>query len=230
MPIPDNRMNICGGHGASLLLSFMDRQKWAYAVVRRRWSIGYKAGPIIALFNAIPLRLRSAIAAAIAAVQRGTDADPPEPSHECAADDAEWEQDAVHGYMRARFDPATQACVHLAANARAAALLGLRREELLARFARCDAPLALPPLDAVRAFIHGLRDVGAAAATRYYRIVPPPPAHPPPCSGVSAQRSGEDPEPLSPPPPVLVHAHTVRVFDAYGRLVEVRVLTFAPQI
>jgi hypothetical protein len=33
-----------GGFGPSVLLSFMERQSWAHAVVRRHWSMGYQPG------------------------------------------------------------------------------------------------------------------------------------------------------------------------------------------
>jgi hypothetical protein len=58
-------------------------------------------------------------------------------------------------------------------------------------------------LDALRAFINGLRRANDPEVTRYYRIVPPP-------SGVGRPA----------PPPALVCATSVRVLDFCGRVVQ----------
>jgi hypothetical protein len=176
--------------------------------IRRYWTVGYQAQPIISLFHSLPRRLRAAITEAIDAVQRSTEhtvIEAPgannQPDSTAAAE--EWNADAVHGFVCTNFDPTSQARVRVTANARAAELLGMHREELLARYTRRDVPLALPPLDALRAFIHGLLRTRDADATRYYRIVPPPPG-----DGRAA------------PPPALVCATSARILDPFGRVVQ----------
>jgi hypothetical protein len=84
-----------------------------------------------------------------------------------------WEHDAVHAFVRFDFAPATQERVAVDANARAAELLGMPHEELLARYARNDVPLALPPLDALCYFLHSLRAAYDELTTRYARILVP---------------------------------------------------------
>jgi hypothetical protein len=200
---PQNRLG-----DSNILLSFMMRHRWSHLAIRHYWTVGYQAEPIIAIFQSLPRRLRSAIAEALDAVQRCSDivcsepSDAEEPAGKAAC---AWDDDDVHGFVGVEFDPTSQARVRVAANARAAALLGMHREELLVRFARRDVPLALPPLDALRAFLDGLRR-GACAdeATRYYRIVPPPLAN-----GRSA------------PAPALVCAVSVRVLAPCRRVQEV---------
>jgi hypothetical protein len=198
---------------SNALLSFMLRHRCAHLIIRRYWTVGYQPAPIIALFQSLPRRLRSAIGEALDAARRcpaaaatdlGDDAAGALAAGAGAEADAEWEGDGAHGFVRAEFDPATQAPARVAVNARAAALLGMSRGELLARYARRDAPLALPPLDALRAFLHGLRAARAAGATRYYRVVPPPPP---------------DGRPAA--PAALVCAVSARVFARSGVVVEV---------
>jgi hypothetical protein len=191
-----------------MLLSFMLRHRWSHLAVRRYWTLGYQAEPIIALFHTLPRRLRSAIAQALDAVQRcpnSADIEPSDAEDPAARAACGWEDDDLHGFVSAEFDPVSQARVRVAANARAAALLGMHLEELLARYARRDVPLALPPIDAMRAFLHSLhRGVFADGATCYYRIVPPP------C-----------PNGRPSPAAALVCAESVRVFAASGRIQEV---------
>jgi hypothetical protein len=194
---------------SNILLSFMMRHRWAHLAIRRHWTVGYQPEPIIALFHSLPRRLRSAIAEALDSVQRCSDNVVYEPSEVSEAKDPDkaaytWDGDDVHGFVCTAFD-SLQARVRVAVNARAAALLGMHREELMLRYARRDVPLALPPVDALRAFIHGLhRGACTDEATRYYRIVPPPLAN-----GRSA------------PPPALVCAVSVRVLASCGHVQEV---------
>ena len=84
-----------------------------------------------------------------------------------------WEHDAVHAFTCIDFAPATQERVAVNANARAAELLGMRHEELLARYAQHAVPLALPPLDVLCGFLHSLLTAYDEIATRYARILVP---------------------------------------------------------
>ena len=115
-----------------------------------------------------------------------------------AAAERRWDDDTEHGFIRVRLDPTTQDCVAVAANHRAAALFGMQRGELLSRFAAHDAPLGLAPLDAVRAFLHGLGVARDHCATRYYRMLLGP--------GRGA---------------ALVCVTSARIFDGEGRLCQV---------
>ena len=184
------------------LLSFMRLQGWACPSVLRHWTVGYKAEPIISLFRALPHRLKLYMAHAV----KFSGSDPS--SSDCAErmeGTKMWEGEAVQGFICARFDPTSQACLHVTANERFAAMMGMHREELLARFARHDAPLPAPPLDCLRALLHGLAAPRAPYRTRYYRLVPPPPG---------------DGRPAA--PPALVCATAVRVYDRSNRIVAVR--------
>ena len=186
----------------NILLSFMRQQGWACPSVLRHWTIGYKAEPIISLFGALPHRLRLCMAHALKF--SGSDSS----SSDCAervTGTKMWESDEVHGFICARFDPATQTCLHVTANKSFAAIMGMHREELLTRFARHDALLPAPPLDCLRALLHGLAAARTPYRTRYYRLVPSPPG-----DGRSAAA------------PVLVRATAVRVYDRSNRIVEVR--------
>jgi hypothetical protein len=77
-----------------------------------------------------------------------------------------WERDSREGYVELALDPASQRRVTVQLNSRAAAMLGMRKEELLARLATHDCPAFLPPLDFLCALLH--RSLRA--------LVPPRPA------------------------------------------------------
>jgi PAS domain-containing protein len=113
---------------------------------------------------------------------------------------AAWEEDSTHAFILATFEPATMRRTAISANPRAAALLGMHREELLARYAQHDVPLALPPLDALRHLLHALRH-GAfdPASMRYHRML------------VDGGRGV-----------ALVCTQTVRIFDDRRRICQVR--------
>jgi hypothetical protein len=88
-----------------------------------------------------------------------------------------WDEDGEHGFVRVDYDPATQTRVRVVANSRAAALAGAAggREELLARYARREVALPMPPLDAVCLFLDSLRRAHDDGAVRYYRVMVGPP-------------------------------------------------------
>ncbi len=123
-----------------------------------------------------------------------------------AMDVAEWEQDSTHAFIIATFDPATQRRTAISVNSSAAALLGMHREELLARYMQHDVPLALPPLDALRHLLNALRlSAFDTSSQRYYRML------------VDGGRSA-----------ALVCTQTVRIFDARRRICQVRTARPAP--
>jgi hypothetical protein len=153
---------------------------WPQPVCRRYWSLGYQAEPIIEIFHQLPTALRDAIGEALDAIQNYADT---LRHHAICADPAvdvkcghlveSWENDDVHAFIRVDFAPDTHERVAVHANARAADLLGMRHEELLARYARNDVPLALPPLDVLCGFLHSLRAAYSKLSTRYARILVP---------------------------------------------------------
>ena len=192
---------------------------WPQLICRRYWTMGYQAKPILEIFRALPLELLSSISEPLSAAERCAEAERqnlgPLAAHTPlfvvngastgisgstgeAATDPQWDDDADHGFIRVRLNPATQDRVAVAANRRSAELLGMRRAELLARFAAHDAPLGLAPLDAVRAFLHGLGVARDHCATRYYRMLLGP--------GRGA---------------ALVCVTSARIFDGQGRLCQV---------
>jgi hypothetical protein len=168
---------------------------WPQPVCRRYWSLGYQAEPVLEIFHQLPIELRDAIGEMLVAIQQYADADRRHAS--CAARASQffaalgavqpdvaaeaesgssagpWEHDTVHAFIRVDFAPATQERLAVDANARAAELLGMRREELLTHYAQHAVPLALPPLDAVCGFLHSLRAAYDEVATRYARILVP---------------------------------------------------------
>ncbi len=102
------------------LLAFMLRHRCAHLAIRRYWTVGYQPAPIIALFQSLPRRLRSAIRKALEAMRRRDAAiaaaadHTAEEAEEKGGDsvaletDEEWEADEEHGFVRVTFDPATQ--------------------------------------------------------------------------------------------------------------------------
>ena len=192
---------------------------WPQLICRRYWTLGYQAKPILEIFRTLPLELLSSISETLSAAERCAEAERqnlgPLAAHTPlfvvngastgisgstgeAATDPQWDDDADHGFIRVRLNPVTQDRVAVAANRRSAELLGMRRAELLARFAAHDAPLGLAPLDAVRAFLHGLGVARDHCATRYYRMLLGP--------GRGA---------------ALVCVTSARIFDDQGRLCQV---------
>jgi hypothetical protein len=153
---------------------------WPQPVCRRYWSLGYQAEPIIEIFHQLPTALRDAIGEALDEIQYYADTlrrhaprTDPAVEAECGHLAGAWERDDVHAFVRVDFAPDTHERVAVDANARMAELLGMRHEELLARFARNDVPLALPPLDVLCCFLHSLRAAYDAVSTRYARILVP---------------------------------------------------------
>ena len=190
---------------------------WPQLICRKYWTRGYQAEPILEIFQALPMELRSIMSEALSAVERCAEAEhgiplPPNSSPpvlamygstggggmDGAAAERRWDDDTEHGFIRVRLDPTTQDCVAVAANHRAAALFGMQRGELLSRFAAHDAPLGLAPLDAVRAFLHGLCVARDHCVTRYCRMLLGP--------GRGA---------------ALVCVTSARIFDGHGRLCQV---------
>ena len=161
----------------SRLLLIMTRHGWGHHAVRRYWNGGYQADSVMRLFHDLPLPLRSVIREVLDSAQVCADAglqhhatnakgyDEVSPLHPEPAL-GEWEQDLTHAFVERRFDPATQACIGTAANTRAAALLGMRLNELLARLNQGDLPLPLMPLDAVAVFLHSLGTSRDRVATK----------------------------------------------------------------
>ncbi len=153
---------------------------WPQPVCRRYWSLGYQAEPIIQIFYQLPTALRDAIGEALEAIQHFADAHQrhstrtdPAADVECGHLAESWEDDDVHAFIRMDFAPDTHERVAIYANARVAELLGMRHDELLARYARNDVPLALPPLDVLCCFLHSLRAAYSKLSTRYARILVP---------------------------------------------------------
>ena len=96
--------------------------------------------------------------------------------------------------------------MRVAVNSRAAELLGIRCKELLARSAWHDVPLALPPLDALRALLHALSASGGAnTVTRYFRVL------------VNGGQSA-----------ALVCSSSVKILDTCGRVQTVHLHPFSP--
>jgi hypothetical protein len=204
----------------------MDSCGWGHHVVRRYWNAGYEKGSVYRLYTELPVSLRSAISETLDAAQLCADSGirfdrpdlfspsqfqplPPE------ATLSVWEKDTTHAYIERRFHSDTQLCVGVAANSRAAALLGMRREDLLAQLERGDVPLPLPPLDAVAVFLHALGTSRDAIATRYFRLVPPAVAS---HAGYWTAAGAEPGD----PPAVLVCSTSAKRFDTDGRVVKVR--------
>jgi hypothetical protein len=177
------------------LLALMLQNNWGHHVVRRFWTIGYQVQPIVDMFNELPAGLQTALGEAMAAAQRFANtckfAVPSCPDENNNMDVVEWEEDSTHAFIVATFHPLNQRRTAISANSRAAALLGMHREELLARYAQHDVPLALPPLDGaalvctqtVRVFdarrricqVREARPAPAATAPLPARSVLPPP-------------------------------------------------------
>ena len=192
---------------------------WPQPACRRYWSLGYKAEPILQIFHQLPTELRDAIGETLVAIQRFAEASCRHAT--CAARESllspavwpgaatteagcgRWEHDTVHAFIRVDFEPATQERIAVSANARAAELLGMRHEELLASYAQHAVPLALPPLDALCGFLHSLRAAYDEAATRYARILVP---------GGAA----------------LVRVSTVKAFDNFRQLCQVPLCSVPP--
>ena len=157
---------------------------WPQLICRRFWTFGYSAQPIIAIFRDLPLELRVAMDEVLDAIQQCADAEErlrrngfgetkSTPQRQSAAADeaAQWDHDMLHAFICVDLAPDTQDRVAVAFNARAADLLGLQPAELRASFATHRVPLALSPLDAVRCFLHSLRNCRSEATTRYCRVL-----------------------------------------------------------
>ena len=140
----------------------------------------------MAIFHELPSELRAAISDTIIAVQRFSDTEQYllrnsrvgnffgscGNSVGTAAETAVlWEDDTENGFVCVDLDPNTQERIAVAANSRAAEILGLRRAELLECFERNDVPFPLAPLDAVRCFLGSLLRARDRAATLHYRIL-----------------------------------------------------------
>jgi hypothetical protein len=203
----------------SPLLMIMARNGWGHHVARRFWNAGYDKDAVTYLYDGLPPSIRSSIRKVLDAAQLCADCglqcgradveDCTTPLRSSQADTAmiEWEKDNVHAYLERHFDPETQECIGAAANSRAAALLGMRREELLARLERGDVPLPLPPLDAVAVFLHALGTSRDAVTTKYLRLYSW--AHSP------AEERLET-------APLLVCWTSTKSFDSDGRIFKVR--------
>jgi hypothetical protein len=136
----------------------------------------------------------------------------------------EWESDYTHAYLERRFDPSLQTCISAAANSCAAALLGLRREDLLAQLMREEMPLPLPPLDAVAVFLHALGTSRDAVATRYFRLVPAPAGN----IGTTDSDALAQGEEVAGAGAILVCSISTKDFDGDGRLVKVHTPVLFP--
>jgi hypothetical protein len=168
---------------------------WPHSVCRRYWSLGYQAEPILQIFHHIPTELRDSIGETLGAIQEYADAycryapcatrasllcpvEVLDAEHsafgaECGGRAGPWEHDAVHAFIRIDFAPTTLERIAYDANSRAAEMLGMRREELLARYEQHAVPLALPPLDAVCSFLLSLRSAYDEVTTQYARVLIP---------------------------------------------------------
>jgi hypothetical protein len=74
--------------------------------------------------------------------------------------------------MQFAFDPATQRRSNVILNSRAAALAGMHKEEVLARLAAHEAPLAALPLDFLRIVLHqALRAAVAPSGGRHADVL-----------------------------------------------------------
>jgi PAS domain-containing protein len=204
-------------------MDFMLLHQWAYVPARRYWTFGYQTKALARIFNAIPPRLSRSIEKMMEVLQQkynaargGDEAPPPSsplsmapysdgghpppsaPVGIAAREEEMWQEEIDCGFIRLRVDPRTQHRRHVSANARAAALAGMHREELLARFAHHDVPLPFSDLDFLRFFVFFLR---GEPTTCYCRFILGSPAA---------------------PRGVLVRYDTHSVYDSCGRVVEVR--------
>jgi hypothetical protein len=209
------------------LLDFMIQHGWDCHAVRRYWTAGNQAGPIMRAFTELPPALRDAIGGAIDSAQlsaistaqymAATSTAPSvakhSPQHYQNYSAGQWEHDSVHAFLELLFDPKTQARVGAAANTRTASLLGMSHAELLTRLEKCDVPLPLGPLDAIALFLHALGAARDAVTICYCRLSPSAGLH-----SAESLLPRESPGAWPPPPAVLVCSTTVKDFDAFGRV------------
>jgi hypothetical protein len=209
------------------LMEFMVRHGWGHLAIRGFWSAGCRAEPVVRIFHELPPSLHAAIGkaidcaqySAVAAATFATNVFNADflarmgPQEQAPSEAPEWEGDSVHAFFELHFDPDTQMRVGAAANTRAANLLGMQLQELLARLEQHDAPLPLGPLDAVAIFLHALRVAREEVDTCYHRLSPSA------CQQGSFESTAARGSP--PPPPVLVCSTTAKAFDAFGRVYKV---------
>ena len=202
---------------------------WARLFTQRLWTFGYAEQALASIFDALPAGFCSAIQTAsdkltgvaktmhalriadAAAAEGEGSAAPEEGVHaflECLEDI--WERDDGEGFIEFAFDPATQQRVNVMLNSLTAAIAGMHKEEVLARLAAHDAPVSFLPLDYLCALLHqSLRAAvpsGPASARAHTDVIHLRMA----CRG--PMRSGSD----------LIRMETVKLFNAEGRVVQVR--------
>ena len=195
------------------LLHLAAQHGWDFVDFRRLLTFGYRAEPIWRLLASLPPSLCSVMQTALDTFDRLTFLQAVHPSHEAwdeagmeiRAAEAEMlramEDDIEVGFLEITYDPETQRRTHVFLNSRYAAMRGVSRAELLARFAAHAVDLPSTGPDFLAALLHGMLHRLDAESTQYLRVA----------AGEGAAGPG-----------MLVCEHSRKRFDGRGRITKVR--------
>ena len=196
----------------------MERMGWSYAILLRTWEFGFNADALINIFASVPQDLADVLKTGFASLDiiqnKKCAADRVQSSNlaaggggggggaedflpragggSCYFDDMEdrlWDRRRDCGYLRLDFEPRSQRRRHAFLNTHFSNLIGLHKEETLARIANREMPL---PMTEVRP--------PQAAPTSSPLLPPPRPPGPPiPQNGRRGRRNGARARAPAPP-------------------------------
>jgi hypothetical protein len=151
------------------------KSKWAFKIIYKIWAAGYQVQSLVNIFDSFSPSLAAVVSRSLSDLQERSNQKMLQLAQgsssvgsfgktgvidECAAEstrmlaEAEmWEREEDYGFLQIVFDPNTQERRSLFMNTRFAALWGLHREEMLARFANFDVEIPRPELDSLRIFL-----------------------------------------------------------------------------
>jgi hypothetical protein len=165
------------------LLKYSAHIGWKFQPLRRLWTFGYQASTISSIFDALPSHFLHQIESALAAFEaipksRGfinTNLNTVDHDENCNDNIVENNSTCKAWELVMNFDPDTQVRRGCCSSICVAQLLGMHREELLARLAQHDLPLPFIETDGLRLFMHSLCQIFAAPSPgrkldRYVRI------------------------------------------------------------
>jgi hypothetical protein len=147
------------------LTAVMERMGWSHAILLRTWEFGFNADALINIFASVPQDLADVLKTGFASLDiiqnkkcaadrvqsanlagGGEDFLPRAGGGSCYFDDMEdrlWDRRRDCGYLRLDFEPRSQRRRHAFLNTHFSNLIGLHKEETLARIANREMPLPM---------------------------------------------------------------------------------------
>jgi hypothetical protein len=154
---------------------------WSFLAFRPLWTFGYRPNDVSTFFEALPSDIRQLLKtipkltkdAISVPFHSLSDAEPsPEATDSMRSECLMWQSQSWCGFLQLFYDPDTGERTGVALNDEQARLFGMRREELLARFAAYDVPLLFVQQDLLLLFTDAVAN-GYADGEHFLRIIGP---------------------------------------------------------